>query len=70
MSQMEEGAAPDVAMACLGAVTAALTGANVISPDVAGVDPAVAVALLSAARETVPTILDVESAPASIDQGV
>ena len=67
---MEEGATPDVARACLGAITATLARANDVSPYVAGADPAVAVALLSAARETVPTILDVESARASIDQGV
>jgi hypothetical protein len=70
MSQMEEGAAPDVAGACLGAITAALARANVVSPDVARADPAVAVALVSATPEVVPAIPDVESDPASIDQGV
>ena len=70
MSQMEEGAAPDVAGACLGAVTAALARANDVLPDVAGADLAVAVAMVSDAPEAVPTIPDVESAPASIDQGV
>ena len=67
---MEEAAALDVAGACLGAVTAALARANVVSPDVAGADPAVAVALVSAAREEVPAIPDAEYAPASIDQGL
>ena len=36
MSQIEEGASPDVAGACLGAVTAALARANVVSPHIVG----------------------------------
>jgi hypothetical protein len=64
------GAAPDIIGACLGAVTAALARANIVSPDVAWADPAVMVALVSTAPEAVPAIPDVESAPASIDQGV
>ena len=70
MSQMKEGTSLNVIGACLGAVMAALTRANVISLDITGADPVVTVAVVSTAPEAVPAIPDVVSAPASIDEGV
>ena len=70
MSEMEEGAAPSIAGAGLGVVTAALARANVsLAPGAMYAEPTVAAALVRAAPEAVPAITDVEAALASIDQG-
>ena len=70
LSQMEEGAALDVARACLEAVTVALERSNIVPRYVAQADPTVAVALVSVVPEAVPTIPDAEDALGSIDQGL